>query len=71
MIEIASPNFGTLQITSKNEHTVANQLIKELSGASKAQEILIISEYQKCYNVVIHTTNSHISDKDRIIHCLL
>ena len=48
MIEIASPNFGTLQITGKNEHTVANQLIKELSGASKAQEILIISEYQKC-----------------------
>lgn len=71
MIEIASPNFGTLQITGKNEHTVANQLIKELSGVSKAQEILIISEYQKCYNVVIHATNSHVSDKDRIIHCLL
>ena len=40
MIEITSPNFGTLQITGENEHTATNQLKEELSGASKAQEIL-------------------------------
>ena len=71
MIEITSPNFGTLQITGENEHTVANQLKEELSGASKAQEILVISEYQKRYNVVIHPTNFHVADKDRIVHSLL
>ena len=64
MIEITSPNFGTLQITGENEHTAANQLKEELSGASKAQEILVISEYHKCYN-------SHVADKDRIVHSLL
>ena len=71
MIEITSPNFGTLQITGENEHTAANQLKEELSGASKAQEILVISEYQKRYNVVIHPTNSHVAYKDRIVHSLL
>lgn len=71
MIEIISPNFGALQITGENEHTAANQLKKELSGASKTQEILVISEYQKRYNVAIHPTNSHIADKDRIVHSLL
>lgn len=71
MIEIKSPNFGTLQITGENEHTAADQLKKELSGASKAQEILVISEYQKHYNVTIHPTNSHVADKDRIVHSLL
>ena len=44
MIEIISSNFGSLPITGENEHTVADQLKKELSGASKAQEILVISE---------------------------
>ena len=71
MIEIKSPNFGTLQITGENEHTAADQLKKELSGATKAQEILVISEYQKRYNVAIHPTNSHVADKDRIVHSLL
>lgn len=71
MIEITSPNFGTLQIIGENEHTAADQLKKELTGASKAQEILVITEYQKCYNVAIHVTNSHVVDKDRIVHSLL
>lgn len=47
MIEIISPNFGSLQITGENEHTAADQLKKELTGASKAREILVISEYKK------------------------
>ena len=71
MTEIISPNFGTLQITGENEYTAADQLKKELSGASKAQEILVLSEYQKRYNVAIHPTNSHVADKDRIVHSLL
>lgn len=71
MIEITSPNFGTLQITGENEHTAADQLKKELTGASKAQEILVIAESQKRYNVAIHSTNSHVADNDRIIHSLL
>ena len=71
MIEIISPNFGTLQITGENEYTAADQLKKELSGANKAQEILVISEYQKRYNAAIHPTNSHVADKDRIVHSLL
>ena len=71
MIEIISSNFGSLPITGENEHTVSDQLKKDLSGASKDQEILVISEYQKHYNVAIHPTNSHIADKDRIVHSLL
>lgn len=71
MIEIISPNFGTLQITGENEYTATDQLKKELSGANKAQEILVISEHQKYYNVAIHPTNSHVADKDRIVHSLL
>ena len=71
MIEITSPNFGTLQIIGENEHTAANLLKEELSGANKAQEILVISEYQKRYNVVIYPTNSHVADKDRIVHSWL
>ena len=71
MTQIASSDFGILQIIGENEPTIADQLKKELSGASKTQEILAIYECQKHYNVAIHPTNSHVSDRDRIAHSLL
>lgn len=71
MITIKSTNFGELEISGKDEETAADQLKKEISGASKAQEILAISDHQKRYNAAIHPTNSHVTVKDRTIHSLL
>lgn len=71
MITIKSPHFGQLQISGNQEIPAAEWLKKELESTDKAQEILACHKVQQIFQVNIHPTNTHVSDTDKIIHCLL
>lgn len=71
MIQIKSPNFGEIIITGENAPAAADWLTKELTGVTKAQEILLHRESMQQFNVELSVSNSHVDGKENIPHCLL
>lgn len=49
----------------------ADWLSKELIGTTKAQEMLAHRDAMIQFGVQIAATNSHVKDKENILHCLL
>lgn len=71
MIQIKSPHFGEIEITGENAPAAADWLSKELIGTTKAQEMLAHRDAMIQFGVQIAATNSHIKDKENILHSLL
>lgn len=68
---IPSPHFGEIEITGKNAPAAADWLLKELIGATKAQEMLAHRDAMLQFGVQVVATNSHIKDKEKLLHSLL
>ncbi len=68
---IPSPHFGEIEITGENASAAADWLSKELIGTTKAQEMLAHRDAMIQFGVQIAATNSHIKDKENILHSLL
>lgn len=68
---IKSPHFGEIIITGENAQTAADWLTQELASATKAQEMLAHRNAMLQFGVQVATTNSHIKDKEKILHSLL
>ena len=68
---IKSPHFGEIEITGENAQAAADWLTKELTGATKAQEMLAHRDAMIQFGVVVAATNSHVKDKENILHSLL
>lgn len=68
---IPSPHFGEIIITGENAQAAADWLTKELTGATKAQEMLAHRDAMIQFGVEVAATNSHIKDKKNIPHVLL
>lgn len=68
---IPSPHFGEIEITGENAPAAADWLSKELIGTTKAQEILAHRDAMLQFGVQVAATNSHIKDKEKILHSLL
>ncbi len=71
MVTIVSPHFGEIEISGENEQKAAEWLTHELNGATKAQEILAHRNAMLQFGVQVAATNSHIKDKEKILHSLL
>lgn len=71
MIQIKSPNFGEIEITGENAQAAADWLSKELANATKAQEMLAHRNAMLQFGVEVAATNSHVKDKENILHSLL
>lgn len=68
---IPSPHFGEIEITGENAPAAADWLSKELIGTTKAQEMLAHRDAMIQFGVQIAATNSHVKDKENILHSLL
>lgn len=68
---IKSPHFGEIEITGENAQAAADWLTKELTGATKAQEMLAHRDAMIQFGVEVTATNSHVKDKENILHSLL
>lgn len=68
---IPSPHFGEIEITGENAPAAADWLSKELIATTKAQEMLAHRDAMIQFGVQIAATNSHIKDKENILHSLL
>ena len=68
---IPSPHFGEIEITGENAPAAADWLSKELIGMTKAQEMLAHRDAMIQFGVQIAATNSHVKDKENILHSLL
>lgn len=68
---IKSPHFGEIEITGENAQATADWLTKELTGATKAQEMLAHRDAMIQFGVEVAATNSHVKDKENILHSLL
>ena len=68
---IPSPHFGEIEITGENAPAAADWLSKELIGTTKAQEMLAHRDVMIQFGVQIAATNSHVKDKENILHSLL
>ena len=68
---IKSPHFGEIEITGENAQAAADWLTKELTGATKAQEMLAHRDAMIQFGVEVAATNSHVTDKENILHSLL
>lgn len=55
----------------KNAPAAADWLSKELIGATKAQEMLAHRDAMLQFGVEVAATNSHVKDKENILHSLL
>lgn len=71
MVTIVSPHFGEIEISGENAPAAADWLSKELIGATKAQEMLAHRDAMIQFGVQVAATNSHIKDKEKILHSLL
>ena len=68
---IKSPHFGEIQITGEEASSAADWLKSELSEATLAQEILAHQKAIRMFNVKVEATNSHVAQKENILHSLL
>ncbi len=68
---IKSPHFGEIHITGENAQVAADWLSKELIGATPAQEMLAHRDAMIQFDVEVAATNSHVKDKENILHSLL
>lgn len=68
---IPSPHFGEIEITGENAPAAADWLSKELANVTKAQEMLAHRDAMLQFGVQVAATNSHIKDKEKILHSLL
>lgn len=68
---IPSPHFGEIEITGENASAAADWLSKELIGTTKAQEMLAHRDAMIQFDVELAATNSHVKDKENILHSLL
>lgn len=68
---IPSPHFGEIEITGENAPAAADWLSKELANATKAQEMLAHRDAMLQFGVQVSATNSHVKDKENILHSLL
>lgn len=68
---IKSPHFGEIQITGEDASSAADWLKSELSEATPAQEILAHQTAMRMFNVRVEATNSHVVQKENILHSLL
>lgn len=71
MIQIKSPYFGEIEISGENAQAAADWLTKELIDATPAQEMLAHRDAMIQFNVEVSATNSHVKDKENILHSLL
>lgn len=71
MVTIVSPHFGEIEISSENAQAAADWLSKELANATKAQEMLAHRNAMLQFGVEVAATNSHVKDKENILHSLL
>lgn len=71
MVTIVSPHFGEIEISGENEQKAAEWLTHELNGATKAQEMLAHRDAMLQFDVEVAATNSHVKDKENILHSLL
>lgn len=71
MVTIVSPHFGEIEISGENASVAADWLSKELIGATKAQEMLAHRNAMLQFCVEVAATNSHVKDKENILHSLL
>ena len=68
---IQSPHFGEVKITGEDATSAADWFISQLTETTKAQEILAHQTAMRMFNVKVEATNSHISEKEKILHSLL
>lgn len=68
---IKSPHFGEINITGEDATSAADWLTSQLAEATKAQEILAHQTAMRMFNVKVEATNSHIAEKEKILHSLL
>lgn len=68
---IPSPHFGEIIITGENAQAVADWLSKELETATPAHEMLAHRDAMLQFGVEVAATNSHVKDKENILHSLL
>lgn len=68
---IKSPHFGEIHITGENAQAAADWLTKELANATPAQEMLAHRDAMLQFGVEVTATNSHVKDKENILHSLL
>jgi len=68
---IKSPHFGEIQITGEEASSAADWLKSELSEATPAQEILAHQKAIRMFNAKVEATNSHVAQKENILHSLL
>lgn len=68
---IPSPNFGEIIVTGENATAAADWLTKNLIDATPAQEMLAHRDAMLQFGVEVAATNSHVKDKENILHSLL